>query len=68
MLIRWLLSRVNEYLTTISAAIRFQRIWLINEFGGLTGYSLVLVHCIGLTRIYCIQIYVHTYVYTYVRT
>ena len=22
----------------------FDRIWWINEFGGLTGYSLVLVH------------------------
>ena len=28
----------------LSAAIRFQRTWSINMFGGLTGYSLVLVH------------------------
>ena len=30
-----------------SIAIDFQRIWWINKFGGLTGYSLVLVHYIG---------------------
>ena len=36
-------------MNTQSATIRFQRIklWWINEFGSLTGYSLVLVHYIG---------------------
>ena len=32
--------------TEESVAIRFQRIWWINTFGRLTGYSLVLVHYI----------------------
>ena len=35
---------VNTYW---SATIRFQRNWWIDEFGGLSGYSLVLVHYIG---------------------
>ena len=35
--------RYSEYLL-----IRFQRIWWINEFGGLTGYLLVLRNCGGL--------------------
>ena len=37
-------STVN---THQSAAICFQRMQRVNELGGLTGYSLVLVHYIG---------------------
>ena len=29
----------------------FQRIWWINRFGRLTGYSLVLVHYIGIGKL-----------------
>ena len=32
--------------------IRFQTIWWINEFGGLTGYSLVLVHYSGTGKLW----------------
>ena len=41
--------------THLSATIRFQRIWRINEFGGLTGYSLVLEHCIGARKLWWIK-------------
>ena len=34
----------------------FQRIWWINKFGGLTGYSLVLVHYIGTGKLWCILV------------
>ena len=33
----------------------FQRIWWINEFGGLTGYSLVLVHYIDTGKLWWIK-------------
>ena len=33
----------------------FQRIWWINELGGLTGYSLVLVHYIGTGKLWRIN-------------
>ena len=38
-----------------SAAIHFRKIWWINEFGGLTGYSLVLVHYIGTGKLWRIK-------------
>ena len=41
--------------TRESAAIRFQRIWWINEFGGLTGYSLVLAYYIGTGKLWRIK-------------
>ena len=41
------LITIANTVNTQSTAIRFQRISWINEFGGLTGYSLVLVHYIG---------------------
>ena len=41
--------------THFSTTIRFQRIWLINEFGGLTGYLLVLVHYIGTGKLWQIR-------------
>ena len=41
--------------TVNTAAICFQRIWWINEFGGLTGYSLVLVHYIGTGKLWRIK-------------
>ena len=59
-----------------SAAIYIQRIWWINEFGRLTGYSLVLVfigtgNCGGLKFGWIRQwwinqdsLYVHTYIHT----
>ena len=47
-----LLYTVNTHL---SATIRFQRIWRINEFGGLTGYSLVLEHYIGTGKLWWIK-------------
>ena len=37
------------------ATIPFQRIWWINEFGGLTRYSLVLVHYIGTGKLWWIK-------------
>ena len=36
--------------TNLSAAIYFQGIWWITEFGRLSGYSLVLVHYILVLR------------------
>ena len=45
-------STVN---TRQSAAICFQRIWRINKFGRLTGYSLVLVHYIGTGKLWRIK-------------
>ena len=38
-----------------SATIRFQRIWWIKEFGGVTGYSLVLVHYFGTGKLWWIK-------------
>ena len=38
-----------------SATIHFQRIWRINNFGRLTGYSLVLVHYIGTGKLWWIE-------------
>ena len=41
--------------TRQSTAISFQRIWWINEFGRLTGYSLVLVHYICTGKLWRIE-------------
>ena len=41
--------------TCQSAAIHFHRIWWINEFGKLSGYSLVLVHYIGIGKLWRIK-------------
>ena len=41
----------THYFTTIC----FQRIWWINGFGGLTAYSLVLVHYIGSGKLWQIE-------------
>ena len=41
--------------THLSAAICFQRIWWVDKFGRLTGYSLVLVHYIGTGKLWLIK-------------
>ena len=38
-----------------STAIHFLQIWWVNKFGGLTGYSLVLVHYIGTGKLWRIK-------------
>ena len=46
---------VHTVNTRLSTAICFQRIWWINEFGGLTGCSLVLVHYIGTGKLWWVK-------------
>ena len=41
--------------TRLSPVICFQRIWWINGFGRLTGYSLVLVQYIGTGKLWQIK-------------
>ena len=45
----------NTVNTRYSTTIHFQRIWWINEFGRITGYSLVLVHYIGTGKLWQIK-------------
>ena len=44
--------------TSYSTTIHFGRIWWINEFGELTGYSLVRVHYIGTGKLWWIKRFV----------
>ena len=41
-----------------STTIPFRGIWWIHEFGGLTGYSLVLVHYVGTGKLWWIKRFV----------
>ena len=45
----------HEENTRLFTAICFQRIWWISKFGGLTRYSLVLVHFIGTGKLWQIK-------------
>ena len=50
-----LITVYGEYSLIRRNLFSIQRIWWINEVGGITGYSLVLVHHIGTEKVWQIK-------------